>query len=192
MPMLQEFGLLLAQKGAYSYALRKDISARGEDAEVDLLAWTKKAPNEVLLAEAKALLTPDEPSENVRAIAELAKAQRQLVRAAQLIKESPIGQRRQLYPFVPWERIDTYRLLIVTPDSQYGHALDESIAPVVTMDAFKIHLRRRDYASPSVLWATCKTRSWLAPYATGPLQYSPTKIGDVTYELPYTGELLGE
>src|SRR6266852_7303497 len=85
-----------------------------------------------------------------------------------------------------------HRLLILTPDSQFGHAIDESVTPVVTIEAAKLHLRRRSYASPSVLWEACKARSWLATYPTGPSRYSKTTIGDVTYELPYTGDLEGE
>jgi len=82
--MLREFGLLLAEKGQYSYGLRKNISAGDEHAELDLLAWKKKAPNEVLLVEAKALLTPDDAGETVTARAEILRAQGQLLRAAQV------------------------------------------------------------------------------------------------------------
>jgi hypothetical protein len=136
------------------------------------------------VVEAKALLTTGDTTESVRGNAEMAKAHAQLVRVAQLVKDTPDRQRRQMFPFVPWERVDTYRLLILTPDSQLGHAVDESITPVATLDALKTHVRRRCYASPSTLWKVCRSRPWLAQYATGPIRYLETKIGDVTYELP--------
>lgn len=188
-PMLRDLGLLLAQRGQYSYALRKHISVGYERGEIDLLAWTNRAPGEVLVVEAKALLTTGDTTESVRGNVEMAKAQAQLVRAAQLLKDTPDTQRRQMFPFVPWERVDTYRLLILTPDSQLGHAVDESVSPVATLDALKTHVRRRWYASPSTLWEVCRSRPWLAQYATGPIRYLETKIGDVTYELPHVGEL---
>jgi hypothetical protein len=187
-PMLRELGLLLARKGRYSYKLRKGISVGDKHGEIDLLAWTSQAPSEVLLVEGKALLATDEASESLTAISEIARAQQQITRAARLLQNTPIEQRHALYPFVPWSSVDTYCLLVVTPDSQFGHAVDESLTPVATLDAIKGHVPRRGYRSPAILCEVCRTKPWLARYAAGPLAYETILIGDVTYEVPYTGE----
>jgi hypothetical protein len=185
-PLLRALGVELAKKGQYDYKLRKSISAKEETAEIDLLAWTRRAPNEVLLVEGKALLSTDEAGEGIAASAEIARAQDQITRAAQLLEGAPISQKRALYPFVPWEQVDTYRLLVVTPDSQFGHAVDESRVPVATLDAFRLHARRAQCSSPTLLCEVLRERAWLRRYIEGPLSYDPVAIGDVTYEIPFS------
>lgn len=188
-PMLRALGAELAKKGQYDYKLKKTISVKDRTAEIDLLAWTRRAPNEVLLIEGKALLTTDEAGEGIAAIAEIARAQDQITRAAQLLEETPVSRKRTLYPFVPWEQVDTYRLLVVTPDSQFGHAVDESSVAVATLDAFRLHVRRREYISPTVLCKVLRERAWLKRYREGPLGYDQVVIGDVTYDIPFSGEV---
>jgi hypothetical protein len=78
--------------------------------------------------------------------------------------------------------------LVVTPDSQFGHAVDESTVPIATLDAFRLHVRRRECISPTILCKVLRERAWLKRYLDGPLNYDQIVIGDVTYEIPFSGE----
>lgn len=187
-PLLRELGLLLAQRGAYSYKLFTNVSIGGESGEIDLLASTRRAPNEILIVEGKAVLAVGDVSEGLGATAELLHAQHQVHAAIRLLQKLPSEHRRALYPFVKWEHVAAFRPLIVTPDSPLGHAVDESITPVVTLDSFKAHVRRKSYKSPTTLCQVCRDKPWLARFSAGPLSYEPVTIGDVTYELPFVGE----
>jgi hypothetical protein len=187
-PLLREFGLLLAQRGSYNFKLFTEISVGDAACEIDLLAHTQRAPNEVLLVEGKAMLAVDDASETLAGASELLHAHTQLVTAARLLQATPLEQKRARYPFVTWEAVEAYRLLILTPDTPLGHAVDESVTPVVTVDAIKAHLRRRDYRSPSTLCEACRTKPWLAQFSADPVTYKAISVGDVTYEVPYVGE----
>jgi len=191
-PMLREFGLLLAERGSYSYKLFSNISVGNESGEIDLLAYTARAPKEVLLVEGKAMLAADDASDSLVGGAELLHAHRQLMMVTRLLQAIPLEQKQALYPFVRWEVVDIYRCLILTPDTPLGHAVDESLTPVVTLDTAKTHLRRKHYRSPSALWETCQAKPWLAQFDTGPATYQTMSVGDVTYEVPYIGELPSE
>src|SRR5690606_23583830 len=54
--MLRKFGQHLQQRGGYAFKLNQNVSSSSEQGEIDLLAYTPRQIDEVLIVEGKALL----------------------------------------------------------------------------------------------------------------------------------------
>jgi hypothetical protein len=183
--MLNQVGLLLAKKGKFDFKLNRTLRHEDQRAELDLLAYNRKAPSELLLIEAKAVLAVDDVGEVVAATKEFKKAQGQLRRAEALLRAMPAAQKRDIYPFVDWGRAETFRLLVVTPDSNAQAEFDHSEIPLITLELMQTQLRYRDYKSPTAVWEACKRKAWMEPLTlTGADFYKEIKIGSVTYGIP--------
>jgi hypothetical protein len=187
--MLNHVGLLLAKKGKFDFKLNRPLRHGNQKAELDLLAYNRKVPSELLLIEAKAVLAVDDVGEVVTATKEFKKAQDQLRRAEALLRAMPAPQKRDIYPFVDWGRVDTFRLLVVTPDSNAQAEFDHSEVPLITLELMRTQLRYRDYKSPTAVWEACKRKAWMEPLTlTGADFYKEIRIGSVKYEIPLKGD----
>lgn len=76
--MLKELGLLLAKRGGYDFKLNSRLRGKGQASELDLLAYNRRVPSEVLLVEAKAILAVDDVAEVQAATEQFRKAKLQL------------------------------------------------------------------------------------------------------------------
>jgi len=188
-PMLKELGLLLAKRRGYDYKLNCTIRSATETAEIDLLAYNRKAPSEVLLVEGKAVLAVDDVAEVQAATDQFKKAKEQLERTTRILSSALSHQRkRTLFPFVDWAQVKTYHSLVVTPDSNPLSNFDEHEVPVITLELIRSQLRNRDFKSPSTIWQACRRRDWLKPLSLeGEDFYSSMTVGSVTYEFPARG-----
>jgi hypothetical protein len=187
-PMLKELGLLLAKRGGYDYKLNRKVASADETAEIDLLAYSRKAPTEVLLVEGKAILAVDDVAEVHAATEQFNSAKEQLERTARILSTMPRQEKSSLFPFVDWSQVKSYHTLVVTPDSNPLSSFDEQEVPVITLELIRTQLRKRDFKSPWAICNACRRRDWLKPFALdGEDLYLGVTVGSVTYELPARG-----
>jgi hypothetical protein len=183
--MLKEIGLRLAKRSGYDYKLNTLIRGGGQSAELDLLAYNRKAPTEILLVEAKAVLAVDDVAEIQAATEQLWKAKRQLERSISILNIMPLERKQSLFPFVDWGRIETYRPLMITPDSSPLGEFTHDAVSVVTLEVFRTQFSNRDLKTPTAIWEACRSKEWLKPFnLDGEDFYSRMKVGSVTYEIP--------
>jgi hypothetical protein len=186
--MLREFGLFLAKRAGYDFTINRIIRHRGEEAEIDLLAYNKKHPTEVLLVEGKAILALDDIGEILGASSELQRAQEQIRRATRIMRTMSLEQKAREHPFVAWEKVESFYGIVLTPDSYPPHQVDQSEIPFVTIRAMRQRLRDRDLQSPSTIWSACREKIWIANIILPIESFETINIGDVTYEIPMVGE----
>jgi hypothetical protein len=187
--MLNQLGLLLAKRNSYDYKLNCILSHQGRKAELDLLAYNRRVPDEVLLIEGKAVLAVDDVAEVQAATEQFNKAQRQLERVAEIMVSMPEDQKRAIYPFVDWAQVRTYRSIVVTPDSNPLADFDHSTIPALTLELIRTKFRSRDFRSPTAIWEACQSKDWLKPFALdGEDLFSSITIGSVRYEFPTRGD----
>jgi hypothetical protein len=186
--MLNELGLLLAKKGGYDYKLNRLLRHEGQSSEVDLLAYNRKAPTEVLLVEAKAVLAVDDVAEVQSATEHFIKAQTQLERAIRILISMSNDRKRLTFPFVDWAHVTTYRPLVVTPDSTPLAQSDHNAVPVITLELIRTQLRNREFNSPTAIWEASQRKEWLNQFNLESEDfYSSIRIGVITYEVPARG-----
>jgi len=183
-PMLWELGDLLSRRGGCSYSLRKAVAHGGQNGEIDLLAYNRKFPEEVLLLEAKAVLGVDEVNEVATATKEMQDGQRQLKHVDEIIKAIPEPQKRSLFPFVDWRMVTQHYGIVVALDAEPNNLFDHTVYPGISLQTIKARLRDNHFASPRKLWNACRERRWLAKLPEYTRSYKPIQVGDVTYELP--------
>jgi hypothetical protein len=182
-PMQAHLGHLLATQGGWSFKLMTKLSA-GHAAEIDLLGYSNAYPSEVLIVEGKAVLDVDDVLEIRSATEEMIHGQSQLRRAIEALKRLPIGEKRQMFPFVDWSHVKEYFPLVVTIGSEPGASYDFSEIPGIAIDTLEFRLRRSSFRSPARLWKACRDRPWLVPFGDRQIRYEATSIGSITYELP--------
>lgn len=176
--MLKEFGRFLSKRAGYDYKINTTIRWSGQTSEIDLLAYNKRAPTEILLVEAKAILAVDDVGEVHSADEHMRKAKRQLERGVDILKTMPQERKEVLFRFVDWDQITVYRLLVITPDSSpLGGAPQEDVS-VITLELLRTQLRNRDLKTPTALWEACKRKRWLKPFGLdGEDFYLNIKVG---------------
>jgi hypothetical protein len=183
-PLLKEFGLLIAKKGKSDFKLNRSLKYEDESGEVDLLVHNRRFPDEILLVEGKALLAPDEVNELSTATKVLIRAQDQVLRNRDILNKMPVNQKNSLYPFVNWDKVSRYYLLVVTPESPAGTNYDETVIPAITLEEIKLFLKTRDYHSPCSFWEACKNKIWLRHLEPDEEHYDDISVDNVTYQIP--------
>jgi hypothetical protein len=187
--MLKEFGRLLAKHGGYDYKLNCGLRSGRQSAEVDLLAYNRRVPSEILIVEAKAVLAVDDVSEVQAATEQFKKAKGQLERANKILSLMRLEQKRSLFPFVDWTQVMIFRTLVITPDSSPLAAFSQDAVPVITLELVRTQFRGRDFKSPTAICEACKRKEWLKAFdLDGEDFYLSIKIGSVTYEFPVRGK----
>lgn len=183
--MLNYFGKRLQKFMGYDYKLNTSIAVANDKTEIDLLAYRKKVPNEVLIVQGKATIAADDPHEIMSVTKELLNASRQCIQSENILRQMPIEQKKQLFPFVDWIKINSYYHLALSPDSEpNGHYVNSEV-PNVTLLTLENRLKGQFLKSPRNIYLACKERPWLQ-YLNGADKLSIIKIDDVKYELPYT------
>lgn len=188
--MLREIGAILAKRGGYDFKLNKTLQYMGRKGELDLLAYNRKYPNQILLMEAKAVLAVDDISEVVAASKELCRAQEQIRSTAELLKSIPVKQKQALYPFVQWDMVTSYYLMVVTPDTHPdSQQYDYEEVPLITLETMKSQVNNKQLQSPRSFYEASQKRIWLDGLIPATDFYETIEIGGIKYEIPGEGEV---
>ncbi len=182
--MLLEIGQHLSRKGGTQYKLTTTIKVGNEEAEIDLLGFNTKFPEEVLVLEGKAVLGVDEIGEVASATKEMQKGQRQLARSIELLQKLSLEERQATFKYVQWKNVKTIKGVVVALDAEPNDLYDHSNYPGISLQAIKTRLRDNHFASPVKFWAACRDRKWLDPLDKYKEKHVPVKVGNVTYRLP--------
>jgi hypothetical protein len=181
--LLLDAGRFLAKRAGFQFKLNKSIVANGNEGEIDLLAYTSRAPEEILIVEAKAILGSDEVNEQVESGRVMRRADQQLQRCAEIIRESSAEYLSRAYPFVDWSRVRTVHRLILTPDTPPTSSFGSTTAAVSFL-TLQHAFRHRDLQTPSRICAAARRRPQAASPPVLRVEYEVISVGDVTYEIP--------
>ena len=171
---------------AKGWSVRVNQQLPGLDkAEIDLIGWNWCYPCEILIVEAKALLQADDSNEVRSATKEMKRAQEQIARIVQLLKQMPSEARKARFPFVDWLRVASWYGIVVTPEGEPGLDFDHSKYPACSFATLRQRLSSADRRSPSSLWRAMVDRSWQAEIRSGRFEYEPIELAGLTFEEPY-------
>ena len=158
--------------------------------ELDLLAYNRKYPDQILLIEGKAVLAVDDLTEVIAASKELCRAQEQIRSTAELLKSMPIKQKQALYPFVQWDRVTSYYLMVATPETQPdSQQYDYEEVPLITLETMKSQMNIKQLQNPRLFYEASKRREWLDDLIPATEFYETIEIGGIKYEIPGEGEV---
>lgn len=181
-PLLVEVKRWLEAKG-WATATNQELLGT-EDAEVDLLGWHWKHPDELLLIEAKALLQADEPNEVRSATEEMQHAQAQVDRLTRLLQQLPPAARTSQFPFVEWDKVDRWYGVVITPEGEPGLSYDHSRIPACAWETLRRRLSADEWRSPSRLWSAMRNRQWQDDIRAGQIEYDSIELAGITFEEP--------
>ena len=185
-PATRRLGLFLADKKrkGWQYKLHRKVAADGEEGEIDYLGWNAGCLEEVLLIEYKATLDVDEINEVDAATGEMLKGQTQIERCMRILGKLSIAEKKELYPFVPWDKVKKIYGIVVSSGCEPNEKYDHSNIPGISVAAFYSRVPRRDFVRPSRLWESCKERRWLSHLNDLEHSEEEVKVGPLTYYLP--------
>lgn len=182
--MLREFGRFMAKHG-YQFCLRKPVGDRVDGSEIDFLGWTNQAPNQILLVQWKAVLRPDAINEVDYVTDRFLEGQQQAERCISLLKTMPRDRRRELFRFVPWERVTEFFATVLSRDTGPNQRYDHAEIPASSFATMRVRLRQSDYKTPARFWTTLRDRAWLRALHEGcDHLHKPISVGCIKYELP--------
>jgi len=183
---LNLIGRHLAKKSGYQYKINTDISNGVQFAEIDLLAYRTRVPQEVLIVEAKTILAVDETNEIADATDKLISAQRQVLSTLDILKALDVDRRRLLFRFVDWSKVSDYYPLVMTPDSHPNTLYSDQVVPHVTFASLANYVKPRDVSRPSRIWLTCRDKDWIKQRTPARhYAFKDVAVGNLTYSLPY-------
>jgi hypothetical protein len=181
--LLQELGQWLSRRG-YQFAIERKLAYEGEETDLDLLAYLTSCPNEVLLVEAKAMLSPDEVNEVHQATQDMIDGQGQLRRAENILRNMAPEDKRRTYRFVNWAKVNRYLPIVVSAEAEPDPAYDHTEIPGISFVALKHRLQSKHYRRPSRLWQACVDREWLRDQRRWEPEHKSYRVGTVTFALP--------
>lgn len=183
--MLQEFGKNFATRGKGHYKLNVNVAGNNESGDIDLLAYNRKFPDELLLVEAKAMLAVDEINEVDAATKELQHGQAQLKKVERILNSMTADEKHTLFKFVDWPRVSSIYGVVVAAEAEPNDKFDHSQYPGISLQTINARLRDNHFASPRKLWEACRDRRWIAKIGRLKETYRSIRIGEVRYEIPY-------
>jgi hypothetical protein len=181
---LRQLGQFLEKRGQYAFKIAAPISDGESEGEIDLLAYRRSCPGQVLLVQAKTPIAADDNVEIAAVTRDLEEGARQSLRAEDILRRMPTSQKASLFKFVDWSRVRSYHHLVVTPDSEMGGKYGTPEIPAISLVAMQLRLRALDCVNPAAICNACRTRAWLDPIVPTEVCYEPLIVGDVIYELP--------
>lgn len=182
--MLHDFAAMLTNRG-YQYCLTKSLRHADQDCEIDLLAWTSKARQQVLVVEWKAILLPDEINEVNEATDRLIEGQRQVIRSISQIRKAPVSLLREVFRFVPWQDVTELYGIVLSRDGGPNQRYDHSEIPASSIATIRARLRRTDLKTPQRIVRALQERRWLRELQdTSKHVHRAVPVGNVTYEIP--------
>ena len=182
--LAEKFGRLLAQRGGADFKLDRKLSSASGEGQIDLICWWRKHPEDLLLVEAKAILTIDSFHEQLEAAKVFIEAEKQLNRAAVLLAEMATDTKRRLAPFVDWAKVRRVFKLVLTPDTPTVVDWRDRDVASVSLRTATLHFHHRDFASPYRIWSAAKGRLWMDNLREEHLEFRSIHVGPVTYDVP--------
>ncbi|MCH7702564.1 MAG: hypothetical protein IID37_12840, partial [Planctomycetes bacterium] len=174
---------ILVQRG-YQAKLFTKVATREENGEIDILAWTSRAPREILLIEAKFVLPADEVNEVKDLTERLRGGQKQAERCLRILDGLSARAKREVFKFVPWESIEKQYAIVVNNEGVPNSAYAPERIPSMDLPVLKQRLRPRDWRRPELLWEAARSREWLADVRRMQPAWRPVSLGEVVYEVP--------
>lgn len=184
--LLCRFGERLQSRAGYAFKLNVPLKHGDSESELDLLAYRAATPSEVLVIQGKTPVTADDLHEVDTTSKDLQLGAEQCRVAESLLRAMPLQQKKQLYPFVNWEKVLTFHGLVITPDSEPGGRYDSSDIPAIALTTIEHRLRSNDLKSPRRICEACRERPWLDERAIEAQSYFRIKVQDINYEIPLT------
>jgi hypothetical protein len=174
------------KRSRWRFESGKQVKAECLSGEIDLLAWTPDQADEVLLVEYKAILEASDTNEIHQATRLMQEGQAQLRRCIDILALLSVEEKNAIFRFVPWIRVRSAFGIVVSSGGNPAQGFDHSEFPAITHYAFTRKLRPRDFLGPSRLWRACRDHDWLDMYDAVKRCSVETRIGGLTYSLPWT------
>lgn len=172
------------QKYGFVVATGINISNASEAGEMDLVAWSKAARNQLLVVECKGSLPPDEVAE-VKSITDTANsAKGQLLRCFRILDGIDAVAMNKKCPAIPWREITSRVGLIVFYDGTPDHGYSHKDFPVTDLPTILRGMRSRDFNSPMHLANAVRSGStWEYLQEVGQ-HFEDVVVEGVTYRIP--------
>jgi len=180
--LLEQLQTILERKGWF-VAVNKKVSGN-EEVEIDLLAVNWRYPQEVLIAETKAFLQVDDVNEIKSATLEMQHAQEQVGRIVRTLAAMPLDERKCLFPFVEWDKVERWFGVIVTPETEPSINFDHSKVPAASLLTLRNRLRAKEWAGPCRIWQAMVQRQWQSFLHDAEYGSEEVMLAGITYELP--------
>lgn len=158
-----------------------------ESGEIDLLAWTNRASNQVLMIEVKFVLPPDDVNETKDYTKKLIAGQAQISKCQRILETLDYQTKHQLYKFVPWESISSYYPLVVSNAGAPSELYDGTDVPWLSLDVMGAALRHRDFRTPRGLWSAAKEQGWLEELEEGEQFWNTMHVAEYQIDIPFLG-----
>ena len=158
-PLCQLIAKEFEQQG-YQKKLDTPIAAKGDNTDIDVLVYQTKRPDEVLIIEAKALISPDEINEVSEASKSIRYAQDQVRRAKKILAAMTVAEKTQKFKFVNWKRIKKVYGVVIANDAEPHSTIDNKEIPAITLSCLRTRFCKRELKSPSRFWDACVARAW--------------------------------
>lgn len=182
--MLREFASTMKHRG-YQYCFNKTLDYDGDKSEIDVLCWTAKARNQVLIVQWKAILFPDSINEVDEATDRFLEGQQQVERCIKLLRNLPRHRLQDLFRFVPWREVTEIYGIVLSRESGPNQRYDHSQIPGSSFATIQARLRSTDFKTPERLRNALRDRIWLRTLQERSTSvHKGIKIGSVTYWLP--------
>ncbi len=182
--LLHEFRHCLVKRG-YQLKFNTPIGSAQGKGEIDMLAWTNRAPKQVLVIEAKALLPTDEIGEVADLTKKVLGGQEQLRRAIRILGDLSVESKSRCFKFVPWAKITQVVGFVITSEGYPTSEYDHTEIPATDLPRFKM-LRPRDLKTPDRIVATLRERPWFQDLSgLTEREYESIHVGDVEYQISH-------
>jgi hypothetical protein len=182
--MLRRLGDMFSRRGKSDYKLTTLITDGIARGEIDLLAYNRKFPEQVLIVEGKALLGVDEINEVHAGTKEMQAGQSQLMDAMRILSRLSDEDKARLFKFVNWPVVKQVHAVVVAAESEPNDKFDHSLIPGISLQTISARLRDKDFSSPQRFWQVCRERRWVANINKYHESHKSFAVGDVTYDLP--------
>lgn len=173
------------RKKGFQFKYDTNISFEDDSTDVDILLWTAKFPNEILVVECKAIVAADEINEIKDLSTSIEYGQNQVLRIQKILNGLSLEEKERKFKFVPWKDIKAVFGIVVTSDNDPPSTISNQTVPAISLPTLKTRLRSSDLSKPSRVFTACKDRPWLELEAKeGDLVYQDIQMQDLTYRLP--------
>jgi hypothetical protein len=148
------------------------------------LAVNWQHPQEVLIIEAKAFLQVDDLNEIKSATVEMQRAQDQIGRIVRILTSMPLAEKKSLFPFVEWEKVERWFGVIVTPETEPAINFDHTRVPAASLQTLNNRLRPKDWLGPRRIWQAMVNREWQSAIRNARHTHEQFSLANIIFEIP--------
>lgn len=169
----------------YKFQLDTYIEADGLSTDIDLIMYSDKYPEELLLCEIKAVLSADSFNELKHVTSVINDAQIQLRKAQDILCVSSLSYKEAKFAAIDWNRVRDLCKVVITPESYPLPVYSSKEYPVVTLDILETFLDKTIEYSPKEIVAFCTSRQWVSSKVQDDVLYEDINVGGITFQIPY-------